>query len=109
MAVPTPLKQPAESESSEPRRLAEIPTRLAGKNTDFPQYREIPHDDQDSASLATQTRRRLKSKDPAERAKVLGEIALIGGYDSFLLIAQAFDDSSPEVRNAAARALYEPR
>lgn len=109
MAVPTPLNQPTENEPSEPRRFTETPARPAGKSTSFPQYREIPYDDHDSASLATQMRLRLKSKDPRERAKVLGEIALIGGFDSFLRITQAFDDEASEVRNAAARALYELR
>ena len=109
MAVQTPLNQPTENESGEPRRFTETPARLPAKSTPFPQYKEIPHDDQDSASLATQIRLRLKSKDPSERAKVLREIALIGGYDSFLRITQAFDDEASDVRNAAARALYELR
>lgn len=109
MVVPTPLNQPKENESSEPRRLAEVPPRTAGSSPSYPQYREIPHDEQDTSSLATQTRLRLKSRDPRERAKVLSEIALIGGFDSFTRITQAFDDESIEVRNAAARALYQLR
>jgi HEAT repeat protein len=92
-----------------PAGSLEVPARTAAQSTNYPQYREIPHDEQDSASLATQTRLRLKSKDPRERAKVLGEIALIGGFDSFNRITQAFDDDSIEVRNAAARALYQLR
>jgi len=109
MTGPTTLNQSADGNASDPRRFPEAPARYPEKNNAFPQYREIPHDDQDCSSLATQIRQRLKSKDPEERAKVLGEIALIGGFDSFLLITQRFDDSAAEVRNAAARALYERR
>ena len=48
---------------------------------------------------------RLKSENPSERSEALGELANLGIEEAFQLITGAFDDSSTEVRNAAARAL----
>ncbi|MEK6280906.1 MAG: HEAT repeat domain-containing protein [Acidobacteriota bacterium] len=47
----------------------------------------------------------LNSLDPYKRAAAVGEVARSQGKDSFAVIAQCFDDPSPFVRNAAARAL----
>jgi hypothetical protein len=49
---------------------------------------------------------RLQSSDSSQRAAALVDLADNGGIDAFELITSCFDDSSVEVRNAAARALY---
>jgi hypothetical protein len=49
--------------------------------------------------------RELKSPDPNRRITALGGLARHSDRAAFGLIAASFDDPSPEVRNAAARAL----
>jgi HEAT repeat protein len=49
----------------------------------------------------------LNSDDVAERSAALAELARVGGDEAFQLIAGAFDDPSPQVRNSAARSLYD--
>jgi len=51
------------------------------------------------------TLKQLRSDDPAQRAGALADIASQGGEEAFRLISDSFDDPSPQVRNAAARAL----
>ena len=63
--------------------------------------------DEESAGVPSQVLKRLKSEDSTERAAALTELGQMGGDDSFHLINKSFDDQSPEVRNAAARALYD--
>src|SRR6266849_6319739 len=55
------------------------------------------------AGLAEQ----LNSKDSAERAAALADLAHRGGDESFRLITKSFEDPAAEVRNATARALYD--
>ncbi len=50
---------------------------------------------------------RLKSPDANVREAALAEVARVGGDDAFRCISRAFDDQSVEVRNAAARALFD--
>ncbi|HZE72766.1 MAG TPA: HEAT repeat domain-containing protein [Pyrinomonadaceae bacterium] len=50
---------------------------------------------------------RLNSESSSVRVSALTEIARMGGQDAFRRISEAFDDSVLEVRNAAARALYD--
>src|SRR6185436_14040428 len=47
----------------------------------------------------------LKSVDPYKRAAAVAELARTGSADAFSRITDCFDDPSPHVRNAAARAL----
>lgn len=47
----------------------------------------------------------LHSADPYKRAAAIAELARSQAKDAFALIARCFDDHSPHVRNAAARAL----
>jgi hypothetical protein len=47
----------------------------------------------------------LNSVDPYKRAAAVAELARSHSKDAFGLIANCFDDQSPQVRNAAARAL----
>jgi hypothetical protein len=50
---------------------------------------------------------RLNSDEPEERVGALADLARLGGDDAFRFIGKAFDDQSVDVRNAAARALYD--
>jgi HEAT repeat protein len=49
----------------------------------------------------------LNSVDPYKRAAAVGELGRSRQQDAFSLISTCFDDESPHVRNAAARALRE--
>jgi hypothetical protein len=49
----------------------------------------------------------LKSNDPVKRAATLHELAQMDEDEAFNLITDLFDDSSADVRNAAALALHE--
>jgi hypothetical protein len=49
----------------------------------------------------------LKTGDQIKRAATLQELTKLGEDEAFSLITHLFDDSSAEVRNAAALALYE--
>jgi hypothetical protein len=51
--------------------------------------------------------RRLGSEDSSERAEAVADLGRLGGDDAFRSISAAFDDPSQEVRNAAARSLFE--
>jgi hypothetical protein len=51
--------------------------------------------------------RRLSSEEPTERAAAVADLARVGGEDSFREISASFDDPAVEVRNAAARSLFE--
>jgi HEAT repeat protein len=50
---------------------------------------------------------RLSNPNSSERAAALADLAEISSEDSFGLIARSFDDPAADVRNAAARALYD--
>jgi hypothetical protein len=50
--------------------------------------------------------KRLSSEEPTERAAAVTDLARVGGDDSFREISAAFDDPAVEVRNAAARSLF---
>ena len=65
---------------------------------------EAVHEDPSIVSVIAE---RLKSGDSAERAAALPDLAQLGGDEAYGLIAKSFEDPSAEVRNAAARALYE--
>jgi HEAT repeat protein len=49
----------------------------------------------------------LNSSDASERQAALREVVQVGGDDAFRCITRAFDDQIVDVRNAAARALYD--
>jgi hypothetical protein len=49
---------------------------------------------------------RLRTDDPALRAKAFKELSRLDQNDAFNMITGLFDDSSEEIRNSAARALY---
>jgi membrane protein involved in colicin uptake len=49
----------------------------------------------------------LESDSPAERAAAVSDLPRQGGEEAFRRVSAAFDDQSPEVRSAAARAMFE--
>jgi HEAT repeat protein len=59
------------------------------------------------SAFSAESLNKLDSKSTGERAATLNDLAQTGGEDAFQLINCAFDDESPDVRNAAARALYD--
>jgi HEAT repeat protein len=59
----------------------------------------------ESSTVAPAIESYLNSVDPYKRAAAVAELARLGSPDAFSRIAVCFDDHSPHVRNAAARAL----
>lgn len=68
--------------------------------------RELDVAEDDLSSVPSAVMRRLASEDAAERAGAVAELGRLGGEDSFREISASFDDPSQDVRNAAARALF---
>ncbi|MCA1606547.1 MAG: HEAT repeat domain-containing protein, partial [Acidobacteria bacterium] len=62
---------------------------------------------EDDSGIPSDIMKRLGSAEPYEREAALAEVVRVGGDDAFRCISRAFDDQSAEVRNAAARALYD--
>jgi hypothetical protein len=60
----------------------------------------------DDVDLVGHVLERLSSSNPEARASALNELTRIARNQAFPIISKAFDDPSPEVRNAAAKALY---
>src|SRR5207302_8378341 len=62
--------------------------------------------DEDSG-ISDSIRQRLNSESSTQRAAALADLTEVGGEEAFGVITNAFDDPIAEVRNAAARSLYE--
>jgi HEAT repeat protein len=60
----------------------------------------------DDGDLVGHVVERLSSSNPEARASALNDLTGIARNQAFPIISKAFDDPSPEVRNAAAKALY---
>ena len=60
----------------------------------------------DDGDLVGDVLERLNSNSAEVRASALGDLLKIARDQAFAIISKAFDDPSPEVRNAAAKALY---
>lgn len=60
----------------------------------------------DASAVPKGIQLRLLSEEPNERATGLRELANVNADDAFRVICTGFDDPTPEVRNAAAVALY---
>lgn len=58
------------------------------------------------AGMSAAVLRSLASEDESERVAAIEELGRVGGEHAFPEVSAAFDDPSPEVRNAAARALF---
>lgn len=93
--VRTEFRQPAETTASAPETLAEPQPDLADVDVDQSLSPGV------TPAIATY----LKSVDPYKRAAAVAELARTGSGDAFSRITDCFDDPSPHVRNAAARAL----
>ncbi|HEV7799004.1 MAG TPA: HEAT repeat domain-containing protein [Pyrinomonadaceae bacterium] len=65
----------------------------------------LPRNEIDGSAVTPAIANFLSSVDPYKRAAAVAELARSGGPDAFSQIVDSFDDSSPHVRNAAARAL----
>jgi hypothetical protein len=61
---------------------------------------------EDLSTVPSTILKRLGSEDEGERAAAVADLGRLGGDDSFREITAAFDDPSQDVRNAAARSLY---
>ena len=97
--LPPPVKQISEEplEPATPVLEREIELLRAEKGIARSEESNVPND----------TLNQLISANPTERAAALHELASLSGDDSFHLITESFDDSSPDVRNAAAHALHD--
>jgi hypothetical protein len=70
-----------------------------------PEQATIPVDNEALSDVPPTVSVYLNSVDPYKRAAAVAELARSHSKDAFSLIANCFDDHSPQVRNAAARAL----
>jgi hypothetical protein len=61
----------------------------------------------DDSTVSAEILALLNSEASTDRAAALADLAEAGGEEAFDLITKSFDDSAVEVRNAAARALYD--
>jgi hypothetical protein len=61
----------------------------------------------DHTGVSAQVLDRLTREASTDRAAALADLAQVGGEEAFELITKSFDDVAVEVRNAAARALYD--
>jgi hypothetical protein len=61
---------------------------------------------EDLSTVPSVILKRLSSEDDDERAAAVSDLGRLGGDDSFREITAAFDDPAQEVRDAAARSLY---
>ena len=61
----------------------------------------------DDSDISSELLNKLNSGSSAERSAALNDLARLGGEDAFRFINRSFDDQSPDVRNAAVRALYD--
>ncbi|HEX8142635.1 MAG TPA: HEAT repeat domain-containing protein [Pyrinomonadaceae bacterium] len=68
--------------------------------------RGIATADEDYSSVPGGILRRLSSESSEERAAAVSDLSRVGGEDAFREISASFDDPSQQVRDAAARALF---
>ncbi|HEY0405026.1 MAG TPA: HEAT repeat domain-containing protein [Pyrinomonadaceae bacterium] len=69
--------------------------------------RGIAEPEDDFSTVPNSILRRLGSENVSERAEAVSNLGRLGGDDAFREISAAFDDPSQEVRNAAARSLFD--
>lgn len=94
-------KGPIAEAASTDELVTALPTNLEARAPE-----QVTISDSDAASAVPPTVAvYLNSVDPYKRAAAVAELARSHSKDAFSLIANCFDDHSPQVRNAAARAL----
>ena len=112
-AAPTSFER-QQTEASLNPVVAEAPTSPTGEIPvnggtsivpDDNSQQTVTVEESDSSAVAPTIGTYLNSVDPYKRAAAVAELARGGGEDAFELITKSFDDHSPHVRNAAARAL----
>jgi HEAT repeats len=81
--------------------------RVEAARLEAEEQQRIRNEAESTARVLFELTNRLKSSFEGDRASALFDLARIGGDEAFRAITGAFDDGSPEVRNAAARALFE--
>jgi tubulysin polyketide synthase-like protein len=77
-----------------------------GEESEF-QPVSVPETADDYREVSAEISDTLSTRTPRERADAIADLASERSEESFAQISAAFDDSSPEVRNAAARALFD--
>jgi hypothetical protein len=113
MAEPVPetpaFQQPAAPEAfapetvEQPRAAAASPTKEIDQAT---VDKGIAPVGEDLSTVPSAILKRLGSEDESERASAVADLGRLGGDDSFRELTAAFDDPAQDVRNAAARSLY---
>lgn len=107
-ATPTLSAPSPETVSSTAFELGEVAPAEGAKEIDVAiAEKGIAEAEEDFSTVPNTILRRLGSEDAAERAETVAYLGRLGGEDAFREISAAFDDPVQEVRNAAARALYE--
>jgi hypothetical protein len=93
-----------ENQQSEP--VSEAPAPVVSRQIDVVHQEKGLVAVDDSEGIPSEVIRKLNSEQISERVEGLNDLAQLGGEDAFHHLSRFFDDQSPEVRNAAARALY---
>jgi hypothetical protein len=89
----------------------DTPTVQSLTNDDRESMHSLPSEESlegesEETLIVTSLAQRLRTDDPAERAKAFQDLTRLDENEAFGVITGLFDDGSEEVRNAAARALY---
>ena len=103
-----PFQQAATSETITPEAIEE--SRAPGATKEIDQAvsdKGIAPVGEDLSTVPSAILKRLSSEDDNERAAAVSDLGRLGGDDSFREITAAFDDPAQEVRDAAARSLYD--
>ena len=87
-------------------RIVEETARPVSKEIDYAVSEKGLAEFDEFSSVPGVILKRLSSEEPNERAAAVADLARVGGDDSFREISAAFDDPAVEVRNAAARSLF---
>jgi HEAT repeats len=96
--TPEIITPEAVEETRAPSATKEIDTAVSDKG--------IAPVGEDLSTVPSTILKRLSSEDDNERAAAVSDLGRLGGDDSFREITAAFDDPAQEVRDAAARSLY---
>lgn len=102
--------QPAEQEAAPASSMGLVEEAPAGVSKEIDRAvseKGIVSTEEEFSTVPHTILRHLGSEDAEERAEAVTYLGRLGGEDAFREISAAFDDPVQEVRNAAARALYE--
>jgi HEAT repeats len=102
--------QPAEQEATPALSMGLVEEAPAGISREIDRAvteKGIVSTEEEFSTVPHAILRHLGSEDADERAEAVTYLGRLGGEDAFREISAAFDDPVQEVRNAAARALFE--